>query len=280
MDKRKQQELERIFEVNFLPHPSSGTAASAAGGRKLPVDDTEPRQVPSYLKARTGRSGAAGPPAVTARKAAALEAPKPSPGQALGVTEMSASTSAPSVIDVPVPSQPHTILQPVARPLGAAPPASATVSSGVASSVLEAIPELPVPHWSRGRNTRLGSKELQVQVRRREELLLLQKQQQQAMAQGSAQQQLGVMAGEAELIPPSGIPLPGRSPRTGGSVGGGAGPSPTAILRPTAWGLGSMLAILEEEESSPAVKAAAEYFKMRTSGLKVWRESVELIPFV
>ena len=147
LDRRKQQELERIFEDNFLPAAATGSTGPRlqrpTGGAAAPTED-QPRQVPAFLKAHSRQPPAAATagPGAAGTLAAATGSQAVAAAAAAGWTGGGHNVTAATGVAAPPPSAP-----------------------GGASSSSVVMPALPVPYWSRGRNARLGSKELLVQVR-------------------------------------------------------------------------------------------------------------------
>ena len=149
VDRRKQQELERIFEVNFLE------AGGAGGGNA----GDQPRKLPAFLKARKGQDGAAS--SSTAKSVTAAAAPTV---RLMADPKPSAPAPKPSVGGGSIPDRapPAESGREVGVAMAPAAGRAPSGGTGAPAGVVEAIPDLPVPHWSRGRNARLGSKELQV----------------------------------------------------------------------------------------------------------------------
>lgn len=119
-----------------MPRPS---------GRAAPAED-QPRPVPTFLKAHS-RQPAAATEAASATNADAFTS---SGGQAAAAATGAGRKGGPTTAVIVITET--------------SPPAPAPVGASSSSAVV--MPALPVPYWSRGRNARLGNKELLVlQVR-------------------------------------------------------------------------------------------------------------------
>lgn len=242
LDRRKQSELEKIFEDNFLSKGHLGSSGDdlLRGPATAASSEDQPRKLPGFLRARSRHP-------VTAAQAQA-------PSQMKAISSGTAGQQHVSLTQRGASAPTDGSSWPAADAASGAPSGSSS------SSVV--LPDLPVPYWTSGRNARLGNKDLQEQARRHEEATMMKRQPLAAFPdqrlppdRGEA---MGLQPLDAEPIPPSGIPLPSRSPP----------PREGSASHPTVGGPGGGFSAMTSEDTPDEVKAAAAYFQMKAQQVR------------